>query len=144
MVGGIGIFPLSRHGLRRDLLMSKITEEKTKQEHQHWWVMGNNYSSEKCNCGMLKVFPMEYEMRIKAWESYFELVKTTPSYLDHQEMKLAWREKNLPKIAELREKIKQRTHKVINEFGDESIELDDPLPKPTFPDPSTWNKYVIA
>lgn len=124
--------------------MPRQSSVQIDSEHKHWWVTGNDYSSEKCNCGRIKVSPMEYEMRLKAWESYFELVKTTPSYLDHEEMKLAWNEKNQPKMTELREKIKQRTHKEMNEFGEETIELDDPLPKPSFPDPSSWNKYVIA
>lgn len=113
-------------------------------EHKHWWVTGNDYSSEKCNCGYIRVSPMEYEMRVKAWESYFDLIKTTSSYLDHQEMKKAFLEKNHPLMQQLREKIKQRTHKVVNEWGDETIELDDPLPKPGFPDPVTWNKYIVG
>ena len=87
---------------------------------------------------------MEYEMRKKAWESYFGLMKTTSSYLDHQEMKQAFKERNLPKMQMLREKIKQRTHKVLNEYGEETLELDDPLAKPSFPDPATWNKYIVG
>lgn len=118
--------------------------KQDKQDHTHYWVTGNDFSSEKCNCGHIRVSPIEYEMRKKAWENYFELVKTTPSYLDHQEMKKLFKAKDTEKMKVLVEKIKQRTHVVIDEYGDETIELDDPLPKPQFPDPTTWNKYEVA
>ena len=114
---------------------------KDKEEHKHWWVEGRDQTAQVCNCGSLKVSQSELDYRIKAWESYFDLVKTSPSFLDYQEMKEAWKAKDKPKMAEITKRIKARTHQVKNEWGGESIELNNPLAKPDFPDPSTWTKY---
>ncbi len=136
------------HGLRKDQMPRKQKEEK--QEHIHHWEKDYNESEVHCRCGFIKISKREAELRAKEWDEYFAKVRDSDAYGDYQLMNLAYKEKNKPLIKEIMQRIKERNH-----WEEESYETskgiittknlvpNNPIPKPHFPDPTTWNKYEI-
>jgi hypothetical protein len=100
------------------------------EQHQHLFRTGYREGEQYCQCGALKVSLEEYQRRISEWNNYFDLVRTTDSYQDFKKMKeIMWTQDN-PEKVELLRRVKER------------LEKDDYLSRPSFPDPTTWNKYV--
>lgn len=103
-------------------------------------------SAEYCTCGAVLISNEEYDRRVAEWDSYFEIVATTESYRDYQEMTIAFKNNDRPQIAEVLARVKQRVEQV-----DDGVTPDenwryhkmDYLAKPDFPDPRTWGRYVV-
>lgn len=116
--------------------MAKVADEKEEKKHIHNWIKKNDIESYCSNfygnilCIAIKVGEKEFERREAEWNNYFQLLRTTPAYLDWQEMKIAFNQKpkDMKKIAEIRTRIQART---------------EYLPRPNFPDPWTPFLYVI-
>lgn len=111
-------------------------QKSEKKEHIHTWRESIRPFEKVCECGKILINSEEYERRVKEWDAYFELVKTTPSNQDFQKIKelIKTREWN-----DVRDEIKE-----IGKRAKERLEKDEYLPKPEFPDPigESW-KYVI-
>lgn len=106
--------------------MARPTEETKKDNHVHYFVPGYKPEEKYCKCGAIQISQAEFERRRDEWNSYFELVRSSDSYRDYMEMKTATK-------AEQKEILKRVNSRV---------EKDDYMSKPSFPDPTTWNKYV--
>ena len=119
--------------------------KKDEVAHIHYWnYQANDLSSRHCACGGIMVSTAELQRRTDEWNNYFDLVKTTPSYMEFLDMRKAYVAHDHETMNAIRERIKERTNQTETEWGDLVIELKDPLPKPNFPDPTTWNKYFVA
>lgn len=121
------------------------------KEHSHLWVRNQDGITSRCanpykggKCKAIRVSPEEYQRRQQEWDSYFTLCRTTPAYQDYLLMCEAFTSKNKPQIQEIMTRIKERTFTKENEYGDEVIELKDPLPTPECADPyNPKNIYVV-
>ena len=117
------------------------TKQEPKPVHDHsWFYRPNDISCERCQCGNIRVSEQEYHRRIDEWRNYFELARTTESYADYR--KTADLFKSIKGMGKITPDQKAR----FKEIGDRALarlEKDEYLPKPSFPDPETWNGYVI-
>ena len=131
-------------------MATKTVQEVLKQEHIHdWRVQLHDRSEERCICGKLKVSSEEHNRRTEEWDSYYQIVKTTQSYLDFQAIKKAFKESNQAEIERVRkESVSSRMTLHRDEFGDPvytTVARDNYIPKPTFPDPINYGwRYEIA
>lgn len=108
------------------------TAQTEEMRHVHVWGPSYNLVESKCKCGSIKISEAESQHRMEEWNSYFKLVKHSKSYNNFKWFQALYRQRNLPRMQWLRTKIKAR------------LEKDDYLPKPSFPDPTTWNRYVVG
>lgn len=116
--------------------MAKATDDKEEKKHVHNWVKKNDVESYCSNfygkklCVVLKIGVEEFERREAEWDSYFKLLRTTPAFLDWQEMKIAFKQnpRDMEKIAEIRKRVQART---------------EYLSKPDSIDPWTPFLYVV-
>lgn len=113
----------------------KRTEEKI-AKHEHSWVQ-DGLTEERCisqyfgeDCVAILVSEAEFDRRAEEWNSYYELVRTTPSYLDFQEMRTAFFDQDSNVVKEVLKRAKDR------------LTEDDYLPAPNFPNTQTF-PYVI-
>lgn len=118
---------------------------KEPSEHIHSWTLNPDQVSMRCvnyyqgyPCIKIRVSKEEFDRREQEWNNYYEMVKTTSSYKDS----IAFKNHEIS-LKELLERIDKRTVKVFNEYGDPTLELIDPLPSPTFPDPQDPKQYYI-
>mgnify|MGYP001604875101 CR=1 FL=1 len=104
--------------------------KETTQLHAHHWV-DNGLYEKRCtgqyfgdSCIAILVSEPEWKRRDEEYQSYLDLVRTTPAYLNFMDI----RENGIAK--KLLKEVEQR------------LEKDEYLPKPHFPDPQTF-PYVI-
>lgn len=111
--------------------MPKKGDSKSVYEEIHvhnWYLTQADISQERCQgCSYLRVSDAEYSRRVLEWENYFVLVTETDSYRDFMSLK--------NKTGNVAEVVKR---------AQERMDRDEYMPKPSFPDPSTWKGYVIA
>lgn len=127
--------------------MPKKNTSDVIDEHVHAWFQTGVIGEERCKCKKVRISASEEERRISEWASYYELVRTTEAYSDFKEMSKAFAAKDLDWIKQIDARVMSRNHETLNEWGDKVTEPNDPeslLPKPNFPDPTTWKGYVIA
>lgn len=114
------------------------------ETHEHYFSPWADQTSDRCSCGALLISQLEADRRIAEWSNYRELLQTTPAYLDYLEMRAAFKTKDKEKIAKIRKRIEARGHWGKNELGDKVWIVDTTnLVKPSFPNPASWNGYVI-
>ena len=127
--------------------MSDYTKEKKElvEKHIHFWGPAYDLVSKKCDCGAVGISEAEYQRRIEEWKSYAELVKTTPAYLDWQQMREAFKTHNLKAIREIQQRVAKRVTQNPDAMTEKErwVEHYEYLDKPDFPDPESWSKYVI-
>lgn len=105
-----------------------------KVEHVHLFVQSHWDVSERvCGCGKIQISEEEMDRRNTVWDRYYKEVESTPSYVDFQMMRQAYKDRDLPAIREIMVRVKERQEK------------QDYLPKPKFPDPigQSW-RYELA
>ena|SRR3990167_8139100 len=134
-----------------EFIQKKI--EKLQQQlsggHTHFWGPTYTPSEWKCECGKIRISGEEFKRRKEEWDSYYELVKTTPSYRDFWEMKRASDAKDLDKVAEIKKRVEPRCWVKPDYQGlidEKKYEFDEDqyLPKPSFPDPEgeVWRYFI--
>ena len=102
---------------------------------------------ERCKCGFIRISAVEEQRRMDEWNSYSQMVATTEAYRDFWEMRTAWKQGDFAVMKEIDKRVMSRNHETKNEYGETVIEPNDPeslLSKPSFPDPTTWNRYVVT
>ena len=133
---------------------NRFTKTEDDGMHIHNWHT-KDFVEEYCTasyygnpCKAIKIGTNEYSRRKSEWDNYFEMVRTTDSYRDYQEMKEAYVTRNFPKMAEIRERIAKRmkiSQTKTDDWGEPIVEFDEDhyLPKPHFPDPESTFPYVV-
>lgn len=115
--------------------MAAPRREEIEQKHTHNWIRKDQvefYCSglyKGYPCIHIKIGAQEFDRREDEYNNYYELIRTTPAFIDWQEMSIAFKVKDLEKVRKIKERIAQRT--------------DGYLPKPNFPDPATPFLYVV-
>ena len=100
-------------------------------KHIHIWMVTTDLAAMTCECGKWLISAQERDRRKAEWDNYFQLITTTPSYLDWVEIYKAYREKNGPKIKELSDRAEERLAR--NEY----------FLGPSFPDPDSY-PYIVS
>ncbi len=127
--------------------MPKQSTAQIEQSHQHLFIPGYNQDEKYCKCGALKISYEEFERRRDEWNNYFQLVSQSEAKRDFDEMKIAFKARNIEKMREIKARVNKRCW--VN--PDYRGLMDEPkflfkeseyMSKPSFPDPTTWNKYV--
>jgi hypothetical protein len=119
-------------------------QEKKKDTHVHQFGVWTDPAADRCNCGALLISPMEKIRREAIWQAYYEQVRESRSYKDFIRMKEAFKASNFKLMKEIQEEMRTYADISRDELGQKQVILHNPITEPPFPDPSTWNKYVIA
>lgn len=121
--------------------------KKKEQEviHHHLWQSGYNDSEQKCGCGEILVSQQEYDRRSAIWLKYYEDVRGTRAYKRYAEQREAFLRNDMATVKRLGLEARSQLTKRVNEDGYEEwyqpvLELE----KPHFPDPGSWNHYVVS
>lgn len=114
--------------------LKKQKEEKT--THIHNWKPSFKESEEVCSCGSVLISQEEGERRRKVWKDYFDSVRQTHPYERFLQQKIAF-ELNDMKF------VKGCAQQAQRDMNDPEV-IKNYLVKPSFPDPSTWNKYEYS
>lgn len=122
------------------------------QIHRHRWIKNQASKLPFCDqpykggsCKALRVTPGQLDHINAEWNSYFDLVHTTPAYLDFMAMKEGWKAKNKPLIAGIHKRVMARNKVVQNQYGDDVLEPTyELLSQPELPDPrNSKTIYVV-
>jgi hypothetical protein len=114
------------------------------EKHSHFWTASRSISEQRCKtCKAIKISPQELEHRTKEGNNFFDLVRTTDSYQDFLETREAFKAGDKERMREIDKRVLSRGFITKNEFGEDVLELKNPLPKPSYPDPVTWKHYVV-
>ena len=103
-----------------------------KEEHHHQWVSSQNLSEKICSCGCVLISEQEFERRKKEWLDYFKLVDDSHAYKRFQQQMIAF---DLGDVQFVKGCAEQARRDLVNKT--------DWIPKPHFPDPTTWQKYIL-
>ena len=111
--------------------MPRLSESIKKEEHIHNWVSGSKSNEKTCSeitCFKVGIFVSEAVRREEEWNNYFELMRTTPSFIEFMKAKNS----------------NKKTRIEIAKQAQKRLDENDYLPKPSFPDPigDSW-KYII-
>lgn len=127
-------------------MATKLTRQPDEPRHEHRWVLAPDRTEERCSCGKLRVTREELAYRAGEWEDYFRIVVTTPAYQDYLEMRQAFAAKDLERIREIDARVMTRNTEVITELGERKLvanTIAEWLPKPSFPDPRSSDRYLV-